>query len=408
MGGGASKPAKAEVQPLGTAVSAKKPSIKVTEIDKSSTSGTPSTPKPIKDLKLYLTMYKDDELELSHASGSEFTGTLTKNKLAVLKIIPPEVFLLCHLKELNVSANDLRTLDPAIVNLEQLSKLDISQNHIVALPEELCQLKNLTSLIVSENELTALPTAMGDLRALTQLIAFKNSITTLPNSIGGCTELEEINFFNNKLTELGPGFPNLVGLVEMNIAGNGLMQMDPIPNLTRLKRCAAYLNRLRSFPDLNHCTELTQVQLYRNQLKELPNMANLPNLTELDANTNLLRQIPDSLCTNLSLRMLNLRKNRLVALPPSIGQLTGLEILNVGGNAISSPLPVEMKGLQGLLSLLLDESNLTVLPVELTDIKTLVRVDVGKRIDTSDATTTTVMKRLEEICVGNNGWLKQT
>ncbi|KDO27657.1 hypothetical protein SPRG_06928 [Saprolegnia parasitica CBS 223.65] len=399
MGGGTSKEAAAPKQ--AAAASTIEP--------KAGGNALPKPPKPIKDLKLYISMFKDDALELSHASGSDFTGTLTTHKLAVLKQVPPEIFVLCHLKELNVSANDIHVLDPAIANLEALTKLDLSQNHLSELPDALCQLPNLSSLIVSENDLVALPKTIGNLKALTQIIAFKNGITTLPDSIDGCIALEEINFYNNKLTELGPGFFKLANLVELNIAGNALTQLGAIPNLVRLKRCAAYFNRLRTFPDLNHCKELTQVQLYRNQLKELPDLSNLPSLTEVDVNTNLLRQIPESLCTgNTSMRMLNLRKNRLVELPACIGQLTALEILNLGGNAISSPVPDSIAQLPALVSFLFDDSNLTVLPLALLGLHSLVRVDVGRRIDKSDATTIKVMAQLEAICVANRGWLKQT
>ncbi|KDO18764.1 hypothetical protein SPRG_15927 [Saprolegnia parasitica CBS 223.65] len=307
----------------------------------------PKPPKPIKDLKLYISMFKDDALELSHASGSDFTGMLTTHKLAVLKQVPPEIFVLCHLKELNVSANDIHVLDPAIANLEALTKLDLSQNHLSELPDALCQLANLSSLIVSENDLVALPKTIGNLKALTQIIAFKNGITTLPDSIDGCIALEEINFYNNKLTELGPGFFKLANLVELNIAGNALTQLEAIPNLVRLKRCAAYFNRLRTFPDLNHCKELTQVQLYRNQLKELPDLSNLPSLTEVDVNTNLLRQIPESLCMgNTSMRMLNLRKIDLWSFPPASGNSRPSRSSTWAGTPSARPYPTRSRNCQ--------------------------------------------------------------
>ncbi|RHY84094.1 hypothetical protein DYB37_002832 [Aphanomyces astaci] len=361
------------------------------------------------DVNAMLEAFTDTTLELSLAREADFIGFLAQHNLPAFDAMPAHVYKLSQLMELNFSHNQLTSLDEAIGELAQLERLDVANNRLAELPSGICKLVRLKTLIVSENQLTALPADLGACTALTKLVCFKNQLTTLPDSLGGCVPLEEVNFFNNKLTSLGAGFYDLVHLSDVNIAGNALTQLEPFTKLVNLKRCAAYLNKLKVFPSLVTCTQLTQLQVYRNALKELPDLTNLVLLTDLDANTNQIKAIPPSLCCPQStLRSLNLRKNRLVALPPFLGNLTHLEILNIGGNPISSPLPVELTHLTTLVALLLDDSNITVLPSELAGMKSLVRVDVGSRIDHSDTTTKSVMDALEATCDRNKGWLKQS
>ncbi|RHY08363.1 hypothetical protein DYB28_003711 [Aphanomyces astaci] len=378
------------------------------------------------DVNAMLEAFTDTTLELSLAREADFIGFLAQHNLPAFDAMPAHVYKLSQLMELNFSHNQLTSLDDAIGELAQLERLDVANNRLAELPSGICKLVRLKTLIVSENQLTALPADLGACTALTKLICFKNQLATLPDSLGGCVPLEEVNLFNNKLTSLGAGFYDLVHLSDVNIAvrkwhvlgsatmltlsqGNALTQLEPFTKLVNLKRCAAYLNKLKVFPSLVTCTQLTQLQVYRNALKELPDLTNLVLLTDLDANTNQIKTIPPSLCCpQSSLRSLNLRKNRLVALPPFLGNLTHLEILNIGGNPISSPLPVELTHLTTLVALLLDDSNITVLPSELAGMKSLVRVDVGSRIDHSDTTTKSVMDALEVTCDSNKGWLKQS
>ncbi|KAF0720396.1 Aste57867_326 [Aphanomyces stellatus] len=361
------------------------------------------------DINKMLGAYTDTSLELSLAREADFIGFLAQHNLPPFDEIPTQVYHLTHLKELNFSHNHIKSLDSSICELQQLEVLDLSSNQLKELPTSLCKLSRLTTLLVSENQLQCLPDDFGSCVALTKLICFKNQLTTLPDSIGGCIGLEEINLFNNKLTNLGTGFYDLGNLAEVNIAGNALTQLEPFTKLVKLKRCAAYLNKIKVFPSLTYCKDLVQVQLYRNALKELPDMSDLPNLTELDANTNQIRQIPDTLCSTTSaLRNLNLRKNRLLSLPPVIGNLQKLEILNIGGNPISSPIPSEMESMKCIVSLLLDDSNITTLPQQMIVMRTLVRVDLGSRIDHNDKVTHDVIEKLENICTGNKGWLKQS
>ncbi|RHY30568.1 hypothetical protein DYB32_005666 [Aphanomyces invadans] len=316
-----------------------------------------------------LEAYANTTLELSLAQEADFTGFLAQHNLPPFQAIPNQVYKLWHLIEVNFSHNQLACLDDAIGDLTQLEVLDIASNRLTLLPDSLCKLTRLSTLIVSENQLTSLPCDLGHCASLKKLICFKNQLTTLPDSIGGCQPLEEVNFFNNKLTSLSPGFYDLVNLTELNIA----------------------------------------LQLYRNALKEIPDTTDLTLLTDLDANTNQIKTIPDTLCCpQSSLRSLNLRKNRLLSLPPALGNLKNMEILNIGGNPISSPVPAELANMTKLMSFLVDDSNLTVLPKELASMTSLVRVDVGSRIDHSDDTTKYVMNQLELTCDTNKGWLKQS
>ena len=101
-----------------------------------------------------------------------------------------------------------------------------------------------------------------------------------------------------------------------------------------------------------------------------------------------------------------LHAKQLPFLPAEFGQCTELEILNLGGNPISSPIPAELCQLPNLVTLLCDDSNLTTLPLELSNLNKLIRCNVGDRLVRDDPDTAKVVEELTPICSQNGGWFK--
>lgn len=90
----------------------------------------------------------------------------------------------------------------------------------------------------------------------------------------------------------------------------------------------------------------------------------LAALRELYLAGNRLEQVPSELFVQLScLQHLDVRNNRLVRLPPSVGRAVRLETLLLGGNVLSA-LPVELSQCSALRGLQLDGNSIYFPPSE--------------------------------------------
>lgn len=84
-----------------------------------------------------------------------------------LEKVPPYVFALTKLEELDLSGNSLEGALPAeIRQLVNLKILDVSNNKMTGVPAEIGQLNNLETLDLSGNQLTGLPYELGNLKKL--------------------------------------------------------------------------------------------------------------------------------------------------------------------------------------------------------------------------------------------------
>ncbi|BGP57519.1 hypothetical protein JCM8202v2_005163 [Rhodotorula sphaerocarpa] len=86
------------------------------------------------------------------------------------------------LRSLNLSNNELASLDEEVGGFEDLESLDLHNNHLLAVPSSLAFLHNLTSISLSHNRLTTFPL---------QLLALNS--------------LKELSLAHNELRELWPG-----------------------------------------------------------------------------------------------------------------------------------------------------------------------------------------------------------
>ncbi|MCI5120784.1 MAG: GTP-binding protein, partial [Candidatus Electrothrix sp. AUS4] len=168
--------------------------------------------------------------------------------------------------KLNLSGHNLTELPPELFQLKELRELDLDHNQLSELPQELFQLKNLTRLRCCNNRLTALPPEIALLSHLTALNCCDNQLTSLPAEFFQLGQLTILYFCNNQLTSLSPEILQLEHLEELYI----------------------YHNRLSSLPpELFQLTSLHTLWLGSNQLSVLPEeVAKLPNLLHLDLEDN--------------------------------------------------------------------------------------------------------------------------
>ena len=177
---------------------------------------------------------------------------------------------------------------------------------------------------------------------------------------------------------------------------------------TSLERLALHFNKITALPSFEPLCKLTMLQIHQNQIKKLPALGEMKQLTIFDANTNMINKVPSEVQHMVALKQFNLRKNRLVFFPAELGCCSELEILNLGGNPLSSPIPSEFGTLGNLQTLLLDDSNVTTLCPELVNLKKLIRCNFGSRVTVEDdEETKQTFEKLNEICASNGGWAKR-
>lgn len=134
--------------------------------------------------------------------------------------------------------------------------------------------------------------------------------------------------------EVFSSFPSMTCL---NVSRN---EVSKLPNtfheLKRIKTFFCNTNLLTSLPSslCDGLETLTILSVQRNRLSSLPPL-NLPSLTELEVQDNMLQELPPLLRLR-SLRHLNVNRNKLRALPPSITALTSLDSLNIQNNCLTS------------------------------------------------------------------------
>jgi Leucine-rich repeat (LRR) protein len=113
-----------------------------------------------------------------------------------LEQLPPDLWKVPHLVELNLKNNLVREISNDIERLKNsLQELHLDGNKLEELPSCLHTFLQLSSLTVSDNELLALPALPP---CLTTLLARNNQIQSLPASFFSLTSLEELDVRGNE------------------------------------------------------------------------------------------------------------------------------------------------------------------------------------------------------------------
>lgn len=281
-----------------------------------------------------------------------------------LKYLPPEIGLLPYLKELDASANELRTLPPTVNNLNGLTILDLSYNQFETIPDCVTNLTHLEKLLLSDNQLNSLTDTINNLHDLKELNLGDNHLKNLPDTIGNLSKLTSLAVFSNKLTVVPQSIGNLAQLRELHLWDNQLGELpDSICNLSDLTHLYLSSNKLACLPDIiGNLYSLTHLHLSNNKLACLPDAIRyLTNLTFLMLNENPLMEIPDSIFDIKQLAELDVRSIQLSKLSQKIKKLSLLKVLLLSSNKLTD-IPLEVGILENLEHLMVEYNPLTDLP----------------------------------------------
>ncbi|GJN10336.1 hypothetical protein PR202_ga28422 [Eleusine coracana subsp. coracana] len=289
--------------------------------------------------------------------------------------IPPDLGKLANLDTLFLQVNTLAgAIPPELGRLASLSSLDLSNNALSGeIPATFAELKNLTLLNLFRNKLTgSVPDLVGDLPQLEVLQLWENNFTGgVPRRLGRNGRLRLVDLSSNRLTGTLP--PDLCagGKLETLIAlGNFLFGSIPASlgkcgSLTRVRLGENYLNG--SIPEgLFELPNLTQVELQGNLLSGgFPSpksaAAAAPNLGAISlSNNQLTGALPPTIGNFSGLQKLLLDHNKFTgAVPPELGRLQQLSKADLSGNAFSGEVPPEIGKCRLLTYLDLSQNNLS-------------------------------------------------
>ncbi|EOY17844.1 Serine-threonine protein kinase, plant-type, putative [Theobroma cacao] len=283
--------------------------------------------------------------------------------------IPKEVGYLRRLRVFELFRNNLHgRILVELANCSNLSTIRLSRNNLIGeVPFQLGDLPKLIILSLGVNNLIGgIPSSLGNLSSLWVLsLPYNHLEGNIPDALGGAFNLRNLFLAVNSLTGSLPlsihnlSFLEMIDLGLKNFSGSLANIIGiPFPNLRHFNIGQNQL--IGSIP--KSISNMSNLELFHINVKGISGsvpkyLGNLKNLEWFNIGDNYFgngkaRDLDFLSClSNCSLlQFLNLQSNRLGGLlPPSIGNLSiQLSILHMGWNSISGNIPDEIGNLVGL------------------------------------------------------------
>jgi Leucine-rich repeat (LRR) protein/Tfp pilus assembly protein PilF len=319
----------------------------------------------IVDTASYSRMPEFDLKESSAYSSSEIFKLRVRSE--DLKEFLGLVDLLDEVKQLKlVIDKDQIGLSDLFVSLERMKSLEVltlTVNIPGPIPAELGDMKSLKELYISGKKITSLPPEIGNLENLETLGLDEMKITTVPAEVNKLKKLKSLYIYGISSLDLSP-FSGCAQINELHLHANNLAKLpDAVMQMKNLKRFCSEgnpgIDYAQALSSLSVLPDLSFVQLKSNKLKALPaTVSQLKSLSILDLSSNEFTQIPAELLVLENLNQLFIKDNQLSVLPDEFSQLKKLKALDLSGNKFTT-LPAVVAKMPMLTSLTMDRNNIT-------------------------------------------------
>ncbi|XP_061859809.1 leucine-rich repeat-containing protein 40 [Colius striatus] len=319
---------------------------------------------------------------------------LRKNKLRSLPAFPS-----CKLlKELHAGENQIEILSAEnLKHLNSLSVLELRDNKIKSVPEEITLLQKLERLDLTNNDISRLPYTLGNLPQLKFLALEGNPLRAIRRDLLQKGTQEFLKYLRSKIQDDITGPNEEPPVTAMTLPSESRINMHAITSLKLLeyseKQAMAIPDEMftavRSHP-------VTTVNFSKNQLKEIPprivelkdsvcdvnlgfnkissvssELCLLHKLTHLDVRNNLLTSLPEEMEALTRLQVINLSFNRFKVFPTVLYQLLALETVLLSNNQVGSIDPLQLRKMEKLGTLDLQNNDLLHVPPELGNCENL-------------------------------------
>ncbi|KAH0618507.1 hypothetical protein JD844_017783 [Phrynosoma platyrhinos] len=314
---------------------------------------------------------------------------LRRNKLRYLPDLPSCTVL----KELHVGENQIEALKAEhLKHLNSLCVLDLRDNNLKSLPDEIVLLEGIERLDLSNNDISSLPCKLGNLSQLKFLALEGNPLRTIRRDILQKGTQEILKYLRNKIQDNNEIRPNgVLPVTAMTLPSQLAINQHAITALKTLdyseKQAAVIpdevLNAIGNNPvttvnfSKNHLTEIParivelketvcDINFSFNKLSSISlELCMLYRLTHLDIRNNCLISLPDEMEALGKLQIINLAFNRFKVLPDVLYRIPTLEAILLGNNQVGSLDPLQLKKLDRLSTLDLQNNDLLHVPPEL-------------------------------------------
>ncbi|XP_068020612.1 leucine-rich repeat-containing protein 40 isoform X1 [Melanerpes formicivorus] len=319
---------------------------------------------------------------------------LRRNKLQALPEFPS-----CKLlKELHAGENQIEVLNSeSLKQLHSLSVLELRDNKIKSIPEEITLLQKLERLDLANNDISRLPYTLGNLPQLKFLALEGNPLRAIRRDLLQKGTQELLKYLRSKIQDDVPSQGEEPAVTAMTLPSQSRINMHAITTLKLLdyseKQAAAIpdelFNAVQSHP-------VTTVNFSKNQLLEIPprivelkdslcdvnlgfnrlssvclELCVLHKLTHLDLRNNSLTSLPEEMAALSRLQVINLAFNRLKAFPSVLYHILALETILLSNNQVGSIDPLQLKKMDNLGTLDLQNNDLLQVPPELGNCENL-------------------------------------
>lgn len=242
-------------------------------------------------------------------------------------------------------------------------RLNLQDHHLKQIPADLCRFPNLQELDLSNNQIKSLDVGFTCPSALKKLYVNGNQLTTLPAKLAQLTQLQVLVAYDNPVTQIDPAIGNMKSLKELWLSGDGTMaSLQPaIWRLTGLETLRLWHFGITQIPDaIGQMQHLNTLCLQNNQLQALnPKVCALPLLNYLNLGKNRLTHLPVEMrqCTRLG--YLGIYENPITDLPEDFSLLSkSIERISAWETSLSATKQAQIKETFPKTALMFEAVNL--------------------------------------------------
>lgn len=245
---------------------------------------------------------------------------LHRRTLSTLPWIQLPELVISHLRQLDLSGNQLTQLPPALGQLHNLQELNLGFNRFQSVPDVIWTMRShLEMLNLCKNQLTGdVPLEFRQMTALKSLKLAGNQLISISGLVlGSLSQLETLVLGSecvggNLLTNLPAELGSLTALKRLEVTDNQLVELpEELGRLQSLEILNVSNNRIGYLPDtVGRLTRLCSLTIARNRVRKLPEtLCYLDDLQMLDASNNNLQYLTHSVADFLGKRSVLLTGN---------------------------------------------------------------------------------------------------